>query len=177
MAVDVLCSGSKLACEVGGGGVGFGMAWQGGGSSLLRPVDLCSSSRREQSSNGGGNGRARSTAELLTMVTGGVDGVAASPHLREQQWPVGNSNASQVSTFVQQGRCSGGGWRCILLRYGAKVAATARVFSFRWAAMATTSNHSRPPSSPPSSFPGVPLEPIHDGASFFAWEAAEGSRN
>nr|GMD34452.1 vinorine synthase-like [Ipomoea batatas] len=64
-------------------------------ASLLRPSDPCSSFRREQSSNGGGSGRARSTAELLTMAIGGVDGVAASPHLREQQWQFGSSNVSQ----------------------------------------------------------------------------------
>nr|GMD34453.1 hypothetical protein Iba_chr09cCG12200 [Ipomoea batatas] len=75
----------------------MGSEWLGRSevASLLRPSDPCSSFRREQSSNGGGSGRARSTAELLTMAIGGVDGVAASPHLREQQWQFGSSNVSQ----------------------------------------------------------------------------------
>nr|GMD88178.1 hypothetical protein Iba_chr14cCG4570 [Ipomoea batatas] len=68
-------------------------------------------------------------------------------------------------------------WRLAVLRYGAMVAAAARVFSFRWAAMATASNPARPPSSPPSSFPSVPLEPTHDRASFYAWEATGSSGN
>nr|GMD32841.1 hypothetical protein Iba_chr09bCG12010 [Ipomoea batatas] len=59
-------------------------------------------------------------------------------------------------------------WRLAVLRYGAMVAAAARVFSFWWAAIATASNPARLPSSPPSSFPGVPLEPTHDRASFSA---------
>nr|GMD63450.1 hypothetical protein Iba_chr12bCG14970 [Ipomoea batatas] len=110
-----------------------------------------------------------SAAAGLRSVTGGKG--ECLPH---SSLPFPSRRRQQAVIDDEPERCSGGGWRCILLRYGAKVAAMARVFSFRWAAMATTCNHSRPPSSPPSSFPDVPLEPIHDGASFCAWGSSSG---